>query len=94
MTFDEGAAACRAQKLGTSACLALLEPLCNGNPTATFNPDGPTIYKCANPISTAQAAVLLKEALAARVSASPNLVPLAVVGVLALGLGAYALMGR
>lgn len=87
-TFAEGVAECRAQRLGVSACLDRINPLCDGNPEVTvLSGSGPTAivdYKCARPISPQQAVALLKEAEAVVSANKP-------VPWLLIGGGAFAL---
>lgn len=67
-TFAEAVAECRALGLGTSDCLAHVEPFCDGNPLVRVvsgsGASAEVVFSCAQPISPRKAAAELKEALA------------------------------
>lgn len=71
-TLAQAIAACKAGKLGTSACLDAIDKsdACGPNlPTATADGSGGVVFTCSAVPSAAKAAALLKEA-EARVAAS------------------------
>ncbi len=90
MTFEQGVAQCKAQKLGVSACLDLLDPLCGDkNPEAIADPSGVVTFRCGTVPSAAKAAILLKEAEARAAAASGPPWLLIGAGVAAVGLVVY-----
>lgn len=67
MTLEQGVAACKAQNLGMTDCLALLSKngVCGGNPVGAHFPDQNTVqFYCGAIPTTAEAAAQLKLALA------------------------------
>jgi len=84
-TFADAVTECRARGLGTSDCLAHVEPFCDGNPLARVvsgsGASAEVVFSCARPISPRKAATELKEALARVVDANREPFPwLLVVG--------------
>ena len=85
MTLEEAAAQCRARKLGTSACLELLDAsgACGDRlPTATAGASG-VVFSCSSVPSSRKAAVILAEAESHATSGPPWL--LIVAGLAAAG---------